>query len=395
MKRVLKWLVPILIILGLAYLVVVWVTGEKTRELTSERINTYQQQNPGLNVNVEWQREGFWSSEATFTVAAAELADMFYMEHEVVLKHGFFRSAVDGTVDVFWDGNNLTDNMFSQEPVVVDGHVGLAGLALVYHLPDLSYASDASSLLFSMPATRASLVLTDDEQHSEMSISSLSLIPQDPESDEEGVFLNDLMMTSQVRLDRGEPVFAVTEINLAEMTMAVANESPRVVSGFTSAFTFEREAADFVLDSQIAVDNFSYGSVKGRGHTEFEMRQLPYAAFKRYQESEQDEADMEQWLAALQANNAELVIDTIDLEMENWGKLEGSGAFTMNAGASTDLGSGFNAMNFANGYLEMTELPEMLRLALAELTEDELPWRFELRAGDLFLNGKPLNLPAQ
>lgn len=395
MKRLLKWLIPILIIIAVVYLVIVWVTGDRTRELASQRIAAYQQQNPQLSVDIEWQREGFWSSEATFTVAAAEVVDTFYMEHDVVLNHGFLRSAVDGTVDVFWDDKNLTDDMFSQEAVAVKGHVGLAGLALVYHLPHLSYADDSGSLMFTMPATEASLILTDDEQHSEMQIESLSIIPQDSGSDEEGVVLDDLHMTSQARLEQGEPVFAVTAINLAEMTMAVANQSPRVVSGFTSEFTFEREAEEFVLDSQLAVDSFSYGSVKGQGSADMQMSKLPYAAFKRYQESEQNEDDMQQWLTALQANSAELVIDDINIEMENWGRLAGSGAFTLNDQASANIESGFNALNLVNGHLEMTDLPQMLRLTLAELTEDELPWRFELRDGDLYLNDNPLNLPAQ
>jgi hypothetical protein len=395
MKRILKWLIPLLIIILLGYLVAVWVTGDKTRELTSERVAAYQQQNPEMSLDVEWHRQGFWSSEATFTVAAADLAETFYMEHEVVLNHGFLRSAVDGTVNVFWDGNNITDAMFSEEAVAVSGQVGLAGMTLVYHLPHLSYTDEGNEVMFTMPATEASLILTDEEQHSEILIDSLSIIPQSPDSDEEGVVVDDLHMTSQARLQEGEPVFAVTTIDLAELTIAIANKSPQVMSGFTSEFTFERDGDNFNLDAQTAVDSVSYGSVKGNGHLDLQMRKLPYAAFERYQQSEQGEEDMQQWLLALQSNNAELVIDEIDVEMENWGRLAGSGSFALNNETPANIDVGFNALNLINGHLEMTELPQMLRLTLAELTEDELPWRFELRDGELYLNGNLLNLPAQ
>ena len=161
MTRLMKWSVGVAIILGLIYLALVAITGTKMREIAEQQLAAINEQEPEIEARIEWQETGFWSSSGVVNVDVDEAGLQF--THTINLRHGALRAGVSGEVTAIIDGFNINNQLFSEQPITIDGHVGLGGLSLTYHIPGIQYQDSGLGLEYQTAPFDLDVVLRDKD----------------------------------------------------------------------------------------------------------------------------------------------------------------------------------------------------------------------------------------
>lgn len=400
MKSVFRWLLPLAVVVVLIYLFLVWLTGSQTREVAAEQVAAFQESNPQFNAELSWQREGFWSSEAmlsmTLELPEAELDGAFVIQQAMHIRHRALRSFVNGELEVMMGDENLTAMLLGEQSVRVGGTLGLGGVSFDYQVPQIDYQIDDVNIL--AEASEMQVVFTEDEQHSRLYLPAFSIQPlyaAGAGANQEGVFLSEISVISQTRLENGEPSEGTSEFRLQNMRMIIPGGHVQEIDDLSLDIHFQREQDVLNVQQRTQVDKFSYGDVKFTGGLDIDVTDLPYNAFMRFSESQQSDEDIQHLVAAVQHSDALLRIENLSVDSEGLGNVRGQGEFYLHDDSAFDMNYEGSLLDFVNGYMEFSELPMMVQLTLAELVSDDLPWRLEWVQGELLINGERLNLMAQ
>ncbi|RUO26951.1 hypothetical protein CWE09_09735 [Aliidiomarina minuta] len=400
MKSVFRWLLPLAVVVILVYLFLVWLTGSQTRQVAAEQVAAFQESNPQFNADLSWQREGFWSSEATLRmtldVPEADLDESFVIQQPMHIRHSVLRSFVTGELEVSMADEDLIAMVFGDQVVRVEGTLGLGGVSFDYQVPAVDYQID--DVRITAEASQIQVVFTQDEQHSRLHLPSLNFQPLyavDSDTNQEGLFVSEVVAISQTRLENGEPSEGSSEFRLLNMRMITPGGHLQELDNLAVDVHFQRELDVLNAQQKTEIGKFSYGDVEFTGELEMNVTNLPYDAFTRFSRSPQSEEDIQHLVAAVQHSDALLRLENLSIDSEGLGNVRGQGEFYLHDNMAFDQNYEGSLLDFINGHIEFSELPMMVQLSLAEMVSGDLPWRLEWQHGELLINGEPLNLMAQ
>lgn len=397
MNRLIKWIIGLLIIVGGGYLILVALTGSKVREITEEQLESYAAQNTNVSAEVIWHETGFWRSEGevrmTITLEPGVSGEV---HHTLNLRHGALRARMSGELSARFGDFDMAEYLFDGEPVVLDGRVSMAGVRATYHVPPLELTADTSEMVFLSSPFDIEVVLTEREQHVHIDVDWLRLLPQHQEQSTDGLYIENVEIITQVRLDSEDGLgkLGSSKSTVERMTVGVGPGEPMVAEDYFMEISFEREANNLDMQIDLGLEKLSVQGINGDGKISVRLTDLPFEAWRSFESESTEVEDNREALRAVlietRDNGARIHVDSVDLGAEGFGRLVANGEFILRDELpSIDEGSG--AADFLNGYLTIEDLPMPLTMILAGMVSGELPWRFELQDGSLLINGESLD----
>lgn len=399
MNRLIKWIIGLLVVGVGGYLILVSLTGSKVREITEEQLQSYAVQNENLTIDVVWHETGFWRSEGEVRASLVfEPGVSAEIQHTLTLRHGALSARLSGEFSAQFDDLDLADYLFDGERVMLDGRVGLGGLRATYHIPPLELTDDESDLVFLSSPFDIDLALTDREQHAHIEVDWLRLLPKEQSRSTDGVYIETIEITSQMRLDPqdGYGNLGASTTTLERITVGMDYGDPLVAEDYRMDISFEREDNDLDLKIELSLDKVSAQGVDGDGKIVIRLTDLPFAAWREFEaqasQPDYDDESLLPLLVATRDNGARLHVDSIDVGATGLGRLVANGEFRLrdDLPASTEELER-TAADLFNGYLMVEDLPLPLMMTLTGFINEELPWRLEVEGETLLVNGKSLD----
>ncbi|MCC5878475.1 MAG: DUF945 family protein [Idiomarina sp.] len=403
MARLIKWLVGLVVIAGIIYLGLVAVTGSQMRSIAEDQLETYNAQSPEAEVNISWHETGFWRSVGEVRLVTPMEGETLDVVHSIELRHGALRAGISGEVTGLLGDVALNDMLFADQPIRLDGRIGLGGVRLTYAVPALNfthYLDEDLGERYTAAPFEIDVVLREHEQHTQFEIEWIEMRSAEDGATDTMRFEN-LAGTSQSRLnkddrqfDHAQTSFSVGQVVFGLPAQGQSNDVTIRIDGFHNETEMTRDNGDVEIHNRLTVDAYDVYGVEGELTAIMQMGPVPYTSFQALQEDIEDPAVFNAFLHDLQQHDSRLVIETLDLTMGQMGDLRASGEFWLRN--DIDFNQGFTAAaagDFLAGRMEIEDLPLLILMPLSGMISGELPWTLELNEGDLLINGEPLNLP--
>lgn len=391
MTRLMKWSVGVAIILGLIYLALVAITGTKMREIAEQQLAAINEQEPEIEARIEWQETGFWSSSGVVNVDVDEAGLQF--THTINLRHGALRAGVSGEVTAIIDGFNINNQLFSEQPITIDGHVGLGGLSLTYHIPGIQYQDSGLGLEYQTAPFDLDVVLRDQDSHSQFTIDwvEISTSLHGPNSIDR---IEGLHMTAQTSLSAADGQFehGVTKMVLDTFTSREGDAQMSMIQGASLETEVQRERDEVTMQSRFEVAEYEMYGINGNLTVALHTTAMPFSGFLAWQQQSGDIEAISELLEALRDYGTQLVIDEFDLSLGEMGKVAAHGHVKLREDIEF-ASAGDSVADYIQGELTIQDLPVMLMMPLSGLVSGELPWTLAIQEGNLTINGEPLELP--
>lgn len=391
MTRLIKWLVGFALILGLIYLALVAVTGSKMRDIAEQQVAASTEQEPGVEARIEWHETGFWRSSGVLTVNIEDPA--MELVHTINLRHGALHAAISGEASAVLDDFDINAQLFSAQPLTLDGRVGLTGMSLTYEIPSIHYQDTALGSEVTSSPFAIDLVLRDHDQHTQFNVDWIEV-----RSNTQGVSgidrLEGLHMTAQTSLsdDDGRFEHGITKFGFDAYVSQRDGAQVSMVEGASIDTEMQREGDDVTVQSRMEVAEYEMYGIRGGLTVALHTTAMPLASVQHWQNAEGDTEAFSQVLEDLRDAGTQFVLDEFDLGLGEMGDIAAHGQFELRDDiAFTSPGNSVG--DYLQGELTIQDMPAMLMLPLSGLVSGELPWILELREGNLTVNGEPLELP--
>ena len=395
MGRLIKWLVGLVIIFGLIYVGLVAVTGSKVRDITEQQLQIYNAQTPDAEVELNWHETSFWRSEGEMRITMQVESETLDLIQSITLQHGALRAKVRGELTGQFAGSSLNEMFFNRQPVILEGRVGLAGARLTYAVPALTYIDEELDISYTVSAFETDLVLQEQEQHSKIQIDWIE-VETAMTGAADVMRWEGIEATTQSRLNPKDKQFeyAQSMFSIEEMVYGTNPEASVRVENLRNETDMTRVEGNVEVKNSLTVDTYEVSSVTGELTFNMTVGPVPFASFQALQNGIEDPAILNAFLHDTQKGNAKLVIEELELSMGQMGNLSAHGEFQLRDDINFEQGfTAGSAGDFLQGELEVQDLPLLLLMPLSGVVSGELPWKLELREGDLLINGEALNLP--
>lgn len=398
MSRIVKWVVVLALVGGAAYLGLVALTGSKAQEIASQQFAQYDQQNPAIELDLEWVDSGFWRSEGLLTMTAdLDGVGMLGVTHTVLLDHGALAANVSGELEATLGGDSINERMLQGEPVVLSGRIGLGGARLHYAVPALEVVDDGADMVIRAAPFGINLALTDEEQHTDVALDWLRLSPVMQGDAKEGFYIEGVHLINQNRLDPRDslPTLTRTEYGVRHATFNAGPQVQMSLNELSNVIEMERSEDNVDVTSVLSVEQVDYLGFVADLKLDVKLENLPFTALQNFQQAPQEDARQAQMrlLQAAQQNEARLHVQTLESTIKNMGRVAADGEFWLRDSLPSNANA--ESIDYLNGRMTIADLPAMLRMPLAGVIDGELPWTFELEDGQLTVNGDVLEVPAQ
>lgn len=395
MGRLIKWLVGLVVIIGLIYIGLVAVTGSKVRDITEQQLQAYNAQSPDADIEISWHEAGFWRSEGDIRMTMPIENESLELVHSITLKHGALRAKVQGEVTGNLAGTSFNEMLFNNQTVNLDGRVGLAGVRLTYAVPELLYVDEELDISYAVAPFEFDLVLQEQAQHSQLHIDWVQF-DMFVEGSSHRMRWEDIETTGQSRLNADDSQFEHAEavFSVGEMVFGATDETIAHIENLRNETDVARTAGVVEVENRLTVEAYEISGVTGDLTFNMTLSPISFASFQALQSGIDDIQSTNALLHDLQQNNASMVIEKLELTMGQMGNLNAHGEFQLRD--DIDFQQGFSAesaWDLLQGELEINDLPILLLMPLSGMVSGELPWTLELREGDLLINGETLNLP--
>ncbi|MCL5050811.1 MAG: YdgA family protein [Firmicutes bacterium] len=398
MARSIKWLVGLAVIVGITYVALVAITGSKMRDIASQQLEAYQQQNPEVDVDLTWHDTSFWRSEGVVSFSMDIEDEQVAFTHTMNLRHGALRASVTGEITGIVGEFDVNQRLFEGQAITLDGRVGLGGLSLTYHVPEVNFDDQNIGLQYRVAAFDVDVVLRDSDQHSQLTIDWIEMLLGAPDT---GVDANQKLRFENVQMrshtdvgDDGLFDASTARFSIDHIYYTDAAEPVVSMRDFSSDIDMQRNGDYVAGTANLMVNEYDAYGVTGVFELETSTSELSFSAFRTWQENSNDPDAINDFLVNLQQQQSALNIDNLRLTMGQMGNLVANGSFTLRE--DLDFSTGFDPEaddNIFQGNLIVEDLPVLLLMPLSGLVSGELPWVVELREGNMLVNGEPLDLP--
>lgn len=393
MSRLIKWLIGLAVVVAAIYFILVAVTGSQIRSVTEAQLNSYAAQSPEVEISVEWLDTSFWRSvgniHARMPVAEGEYVEI---EHALRFNHGALRARIAGDVQVLVSGEPALNELFNGEQVTMHGRGGLGGLRLTYEVPALNFVDEAAGASIRSDSFSADLVLRDSEQHGQIYIDWIEF--GSPLG--EVVRIEGMEANSQNRLMKSDGFFehASGYFSVDRIASGEGSQNRFSVEGLENTLEMHRDGDDITVENLLQVENYQIANFEGHLNFDMVLAPLSFAAFQAMQSPEDEELALRELFGSMQEKGTRLTINDLTVNMGQMGNLVAAGELNLrqdvdiNAALERDA----SAAEWAEGELQVTDLPMLMLMPLMGMVSGELPWRVELRQGELIINGDSLSL---
>lgn len=393
MTRLLKWLIGIGIVIGLAYLALVAVTGSKMRAIADEYLVSYNAQQQDFDVQLEWLETGFWGSTGVVYIEVDNAA--LQLSHTLKLRHGALRARISGELTAIVDGFDVGEELFADEPITLNGRIGLGGLSVTYQTPELDYTDDELGMVYRAAPATLNVVQRDHEQHTLFQVDWLdanaSIVGASDILRFEG-----LAASSQTRMHPSDGKIEHARSHFAIRSFEFSDADAPTVSLEDVGIEVELQRDDTEIQANLSVQVEAYDvyGVNGDLAVATHTTGMPFASFATWMEAEGSAAATSNLLLSLREFSTQFVVENFALSLGELGNLVAEGRFELRDDIDfTPEQLGGAATDYLQGQLIIRDLPLTVLLPLAGLVSGELPWTLELQQGNLTLNGEPLPLP--
>lgn len=392
MTRTFKWIVGIGLVVGAIYIGLVAMTGSKMRDIAEQQLEAYNAQQQDVELRLEWHDTGFWRSTGVLHVSMEEVLQL---SHTIELTHGALRARIHGEVNADVGDFNVAQQLFEDQPIRLDGRIGLGGVALSYQVPELRYDDQDLGMEYHIAPFSFDVVLRDQEQHSQVQIDwlevSASVIGATDVMRIEG-----LEAGSQTRLNADDGQFerALSGFQFKRFEFSDYVDPIVVLNDGKFEVELSREQDEARLQASMLVDSYDVYGVEGDFALKLHTTPMPAAHIIAWQEQNASVEATNALLNALREYGSQLMLETLELTMGEMGDLRADGYFELREGVTFDSPQPLVPMgDHVQGQVVVHDLPLLLLMPLAGLVSAELPWTLELTDGELTINGESLQLP--
>lgn len=395
MSRSIKWILAIAVLAALIYVALVAVTGAQMRSIAEQQLAHYDNQNPEVSAQLEWQDTSFRRSLGELRLELDIEGELLEITHSVVLTHGALRAKIEGEATAVLGDFSFADTFFDGAPLTLAGRVGLAGVTLSYQVPELRFEDDDLQMKYHMAPFAVDIVLREKDQHSHTEIAwieiAATVIGATDVMRWEGITLS-----SQTRLDQagGQFEHGLSRFNVASLTFGDYVESLAEVNDIRTEIEAWRENDLVRAEGSFEVTDYDVYGVAGELGVTFNVANVPFTGFRQWQQQADDQDALNHLFHDMQQQQTQLSIENLKLTMGEMGNLQAQGHFEMRDDIDFLQGQSFeDAAELLQGRLLVEDLPLLLLMPLSGLVSGELPWTIELREGNVLINGEALELP--
>lgn len=380
------------------------VAQTATRNATEEVFEQFAErvaEDSGYSIELNWLEQGRSSGKLEMHWRLDLFEDEIHYHEVLSLNYGFLRTKIKGEGHLTVFGDMVNDTLFDGHPFISTGVASMGGLTLEYLVPQIEKVID-DGLVLNIPQSVMQIIATDSSLHYTFNNPGFRMA-HDVEPGH--LDMGALALESHSAWREG-----TLQHQQVEMTFAgVDVQSPDLSFSISDM----RLASHLIIDEGIAAGGLRYeiGSFdmpdvgKGSGVFDLEVHGINYALLESLQQDpellEDEDYVIDLIYEAFQNNDLKVTLNTLEFEAEGIGRAHLHGDLTVDDIPLTRdefhahlKGDPSFVLPYLVVSLHVEELPLIALMSMMMITTEQLPWKFEMREGDLYLNDERIDLEA-